>query len=102
MCSVGVGGCKQTELSETVLEPGQKMLRRGGLPGCELSEGSGGYRLRVAWPWSVGKRKAAKKRLRVLWLKAGVNGPQRPGNRGSGGGKEVMSSVGGLLNLRAA
>lgn len=38
VCSVGVGGCKQTELSETVLEPGQKMLGGGGLPGCELSE----------------------------------------------------------------
>lgn len=102
MCSVGVGGCEQTELPETVREPEQKVLGRGELSGCELPEGSGGYRLGVAWLWSVGKRKAAKKRPSVLWFRTGINGPQRPGNRDSGGGKEVMSSIGGLLDLRAA
>lgn len=78
------------------------MLGRGELPGCELPEGSGGYRLGVALLWSVGKRKAAKKRPKVLWLRTGINGPQSPGNRDSGGGKEAMSSIGGLLDLRAA
>ena len=62
----GVGDHKQTELMKTVLELEEKELRRGGLHGCELSEGSGGYRCRVACLWNMGKRRAAKKRLRVV------------------------------------
>lgn len=98
MCSVGVRGRKQTELPETLPEPEQKELRRG--DGMDVSSMKGAEAADLGWPGCGMWGRERQQRPR-FWLRAGLNGPRAPRNRGLGGGKEMMSSLGGLLNWRA-